>query len=254
MKIGFYDSGLGGLTILKAVRETLPQYDYVYYGDTAHLPYGDKSEEEIYTLAHNAIDLLFKSGASLIIVACNTVSAEVLRRLQDTVFNHLYPERRVLGVIVPTIEKLIETNAKNVVLIGTKRTVESKKYERELAKHESSIEMIARATPVLVPLIEAHDFEDARKALREAVGDLVVGVDTLVLGCTHYTLLKESIREVYPHLNVISQDEIIPEKIKTYLERHTEIESQLTRHQTIEIILSEWNERYEYIKKIFFDR
>lgn len=252
MKIGFYDSGLGGLTILKATRETLPRYDYIYYGDTANLPYGDKTEEEIYTLAHHAIDLLFQSGASLIIVACNTVSAEVLRRLQDTVFNHLYPERRVLGVIVPTIEKLVESHAKKVLLVGTKRTVESKKYERELAKLESSIEIITRAIPALVPLIEAHDFENAREALQKAIGIDVVDVDTLILGCTHYTLLKDSVRAVYPHIDVISQDEIIPEKIQTYLGRHPEIESRLTQHQTIEIVLSEWNERYEHIKKIFF--
>lgn len=253
MKIGFYDSGLGGLTILRATREMLPYYDYVYFGDTANLPYGDKSEEEIYTLAHDAIDKLFQDGASLIIVACNTISAEVLRKLQDTVFNNLYPDRRVLGVIIPTIEKLVESDIHNALLIGTRRTVASKKYERELEKKNSTIQLSALATPRLVPLIEAHEFQAAFSALQEIAHGNISNAEAVILGCTHYTVLKDMIREVYPHVTVLSQDEIIPEKIMSYLQRHNEIEAKLTRNATIEIILSEGSERYERIKKLFFN-
>jgi glutamate racemase len=252
MKIGLYDSGLGGLTILKAVREHMPAYDYVYLGDTANLPYGDKSESEIYALAHHAVERLFQEGVSLIIVACNTVSAEVLRRLQDDVFNHKYPDRRVLGVIIPTVEVLHESEAKHALLIGTKRTVISKKYAIELEKINSEIMLTQMATPSLVPKIEQHDFEGAFADVVPILDARVGSVDTLILGCTHYTMLKEAIRARYQNLHVISQDEIIPKKVEMYLTRHPEIESALTRKGTIEIILTENNERYELIKKMFF--
>jgi glutamate racemase len=252
MKIGFFDSGLGGLTILKAVRELMPSYDYVYLGDTANLPYGDKTEEEIYTLAHSAVERLFQEGVSLIIVACNTVSAEVLRRLQDDVFNHKYPDRRVLGVIIPTVEVLTESHAQRALLIGTSRTVASKKYEKELAKIDSAIELMSVATPTLVPKIERHEFDGAFENVQDVLDRHVGEVDTLILGCTHYTMLKERIRTQYPNMQVLSQDEIIPHKVQEYLSRHAEMEIALSRKGSIEIVLTESSERYELIKKMFF--
>ena len=127
MTIGLFDSGLGGLTILRAVVKQLPQYDYVYYGDTANLPYGDKSEAEIYDLSVAAMDYLFGEGCALIIVACNTASAETLRKLQDEYLPKHYPERRILGVIIPTVETLIADGVEAALLLATKRTVESQK-------------------------------------------------------------------------------------------------------------------------------
>lgn len=252
MKIGFFDSGLGGLTILKSVREHLPQYDYVYFGDTANLPYGNKTEEEIYALAHAGVEMLFDLGAQIVIVACNTVSADALRRLQDDVFNQKYPDRRVLGVIIPTVETLLESNAKNVLLVGTLRTVSSGKYERELNKITDIITMQALATPKLVPMIEDHTFDDAFASLIEYIDPRMGDVDTLVLGCTHYTVLKDQIREKYPHVEVVSQDEIIPKKLENYLERHAEIESKLTSGNTLDVVLSAESEKYTHIKKMFF--
>jgi glutamate racemase len=237
MKIGFFDSGVGGLTILHAVREILPQYDYVYFGDTANVPYGDKTEEEIYALTKGAVIHLFKQGVLLVIVACNTASAETLRRLQDSILVGEYVERRILGVIVPTVESLIESGARKVLLVGTRRTISSHKYERELAKISSKIELISIPIPKLVPYIESGNIEGACTTLEIALHGRTGEIDTIVLGCTHYTVLKEHVRTIYK-VRVISQDEIIPEKLKQYLTRHTEIESRLSRSESIEIELS----------------
>ncbi len=252
MKIGFFDSGLGGLTLLKAVRDLLPQYDYIYFGDTINLPYGNKSEDEIYQLAFHGIQKLFAMDAELVIIACNTVSAESLRRLQDTIFNHTHPERRVLGVIIPTVEAVLETEARNVLLIGTKRTIESNKYEYELKKMTNTIRLHAHATPYLVPLIEEHKSDEAINILRKDIEEKVGYVEALILGCTHYTLLKDALRVIYPEIRIFSQDEIIPEKLKNYLSRHSEIESILTRNKSLTILLSKESERYNEIKKVFF--
>ena len=129
MNIGFFDSGLGGLLILKAVARALPQYDYIYFGDTANLPYGDKTETEVYELTKAAIEELFNRDCLLVIVACNTASAESIRRIQDTYLKEEYHDRRILGVIVPTVEEVIEKGFKRAILLATTRTVESGKYE-----------------------------------------------------------------------------------------------------------------------------
>jgi glutamate racemase len=248
--IGFFDSGLGGLTILKAVRALMPEYDYVYFGDTAHLPFGDKTEEEIFELTRAGILKLFQKGALLVVVACNTASAESLRKLQDSILIGEYSDRRLLGVIIPTIEALLEQRAKNALLIGTERTIDSHKYERELAKITSDVKLTARATPKLVPCIESGNMDAAKIALEEAIGDMAAEVDTLILGCTHYTVLKGFIRSKYPW-KVLSQDEIIPQKLKDYLERHPEISMRLTQGRKAEILLSEESEQYTALKKEF---
>ncbi|MFZ2252739.1 MAG: glutamate racemase [Minisyncoccia bacterium] len=252
MKIGFFDSGLGGLTILKATRELLPQYEYVYFGDTANLPYGDKTEDEIFDFTRDAVIGLFEKGALLVIVACNTASAESVRRLQDTILTGVYADRKVLGVIIPTIEALIESGAQNVLLIGTRRTISSGKYDIELKKISSRINLTSFATPKLVPYIESGNIPGACTTLEINLHDKIgEEIDTIVLGCTHYTLLKDCVRDIY-NVRVISQDEIIPEKIKSYLAKHTEIETRLSRKGTVKIILSgEEDTRYEALRKEF---
>ncbi len=251
MKIGFFDSGMGGLTILRAVRARMPRYDYVYFGDTANVPYGNRSESEIHELTLKGIVRLLENGALLSVVACNSASAESLRKIQDTFLKEKYPDRKVLGVIIPTIETLIETHAHKVLLIGTQRTVDSRKYERELEKLSSHITLFGYATPTLVPKIEIGDLQgavhDAKKAITLKVGE----VDTVVLGCTHYTMLTDALRAEFPQIQFISQDEIIPKKIETYLERHLEIKNQLTQNGTTEILLSAETPEYDEIKKDF---
>lgn len=249
MKIGFFDSGLGGLTILSATRNRLPQFDYVYYGDTAHLPYGDRSEEDIFELTRAAMYHLFEKDAALIIIACNTASAETLRKLQDSILVGEYKDRRILGVIVPTIEELITENVHQVLLIGTNRTVASGKYERELMKHGAhAITLVKQATPELVPLIEANRINEAYEYIDSMLTPRIGEIDAVILGCTHYTVLKDHIREKWKNdLMVISQDEFIPEKLEAYLTKHTEIESRLTQQGTLEIELSKESDEYKII-------
>lgn len=237
MKIGFFDSGVGGLTILSATRELLPQYDYLYFGDTENVPYGDKTESEIYELTKRAVIHLFEQGALLVIIACNTASAETLRRLQDTILEGVYARHRILGVIIPTIESLVESGARKALLIGTRRTISSQKYEKELEKISSKILLTSIPIPKLVPYIESGNIHGACTTLEITLRDKVGEIDTIVLGCTHYTVLKERVRDIYK-VRVISQDEIIPEKLKQYLDRHTEIESQLSRNKSMSIELS----------------
>lgn len=254
MKIGFFDSGLGGLMILKAVRQLLPEYDYVYFGDTANLPYGDKSEEEVYAFTERGVETLFSQGAVLVVVACNTASAESLRRLQDGFLKEKYPENKVLGVIVPTLETLAEMHAHTAFVIGTQRTIDSKKYERELSKIAPTISLLPCATPELVPLIEAGQIDAAFTKLSALIDVYIPAIDSVVLACTHYVLLKQQLRESYPDLDIISQDEIIPKKIQTYLQRHSEITEKLTRGHSVEIHLSAETAYFENVKNAFLEK
>ena len=252
MKIGFFDSGLGGLTILKAVAKELPDYDYIYYGDTANLPYGDKSEEKIFALTKAGVAFLFEQDCALVIIACNTASSETLRKLQDDFLPASYPDRRILGVIIPTIEEMINTKAKRALLLATRRTVESGKYPMELQKHNAKkLTLYSLPMPGLVPQIESGKSDEATKEAIKAIDDeerRVGKVDTVVLGCTHYTKLKDGLRRNYGNrIRFISQDELIPKKLADYLKKHTEIESKLTRGGTRVIKLTAEREDYDQI-------
>ncbi len=249
MKIGFFDSGLGGLLLLKAVAKVLPQYDYEFYGDTAHLPYGDRSEEEIYGLTKAGVEHLFARDCLLVIVACNTASAETLRRLQDTILEGEYADRRILGVIIPTVEAMRDANHENIALFATKRTVESGKYERELRKLGAHVSLQSKALPELVPLIEAGKHEEATTLIAtEAKLMQAAGATAIVLGCTHYCLLKDEVRAALGREGeVISQDELIPERLRDYLLRHPEIESRLDHFATRNIFLTAHRPEYDAI-------
>jgi glutamate racemase len=246
MKIGFFDSGLGGLIALKAVAKDLPQYDYEFYGDTANLPYGDKTEEEIFALTKAGIVHLFNRDCLLVIVACNTASAETLRRLQDGFLKSEYPEHRVLGVIIPTVEELVSADIEHALLVATKRTVDSRKYEVELSKLTEAPLITSCATPELVPLIESGEHEAALQSLIATIKSRGE-VDGVILGCTHYSLLKDELRTEFPSLTVLSQDEIIPDKLTDYLERHPEIKSRLTEGGTRNVYLTDNSSRYDHI-------
>jgi glutamate racemase len=249
MKIGFFDSGLGGLTILKAVARALPAYDYEYFGDTAHLPYGDKTEVEIFELSMVAMRHLFARDCSLVIIACNTASAETLRKLQDEFLPLEFPDRRILGVIIPTVETVIASGVDKVGLVATKRTVESGKYEREFAKFSTAPQLFPVATPGLVPLIEAGQESEALESLAPILDNFLAdGVEGLILGCTHYTVLKEQIQNYTSHrLTIFSQDDIIPTKLEQYLGAHPEIASHLSELGRRNIHLSAVKESYDPI-------
>jgi glutamate racemase len=230
MKIGLFDSGLGGLTILRAVVRELPQYNYAFYGDTAHVPYGDKPEAEIYELTKEGVRYLFEEGSVLVIIACNTASAETARRLQQEFLPAEYPDRKILGIIVPTIEELRFSAPTKVALIGTKRTVESGKYQLELDHKGNGNTILTQiATPRLVPLIESGKIQEASEQAINKIESEAGDCKVIVLGCTHYTEIKDRLRKHFGDTKqIISQDEVIPEKLRAYLAAHPEIESQLT--------------------------
>jgi len=249
MKIGFFDSGLGGLTILKAVAKELPEYDYSYYGDTLHLPYGDKTEEEILALSKTGIEYLFKKGCLLVIVACNTASAETLRNLQQSWLLKEYPDRHVLGMIVPTVEEVLERNLPSVALLATKRTVESNKYGVELANRSAqAVTLIQVASPELVPFIELNELAAATQAAITRIESEAGESEGIILGCTHYTRVKDQLRQHFGARKVIfSQDEIIPKKLFSYLENHPEIEVRLTRAGERSVHLTQHRPDYDFI-------
>ncbi|MDA8596968.1 glutamate racemase [Candidatus Pacebacteria bacterium] len=254
MKIGFFDSGVGGLTILKATAAALPQYDYLFYGDTKHVPYGDRTEAEVYELTKAGVEYLFANGCALVILACNTASAETLRKLQDEYLPLAYPDRKILGVIIPVVEEVIESEVARALLIATTRTISSGKYHFELGKlaHEhTKIEAIA--TPDLVPLIESQQLTQALESVEKVLSPRVGEVGGIILGCTHYTLLTARLRERYPDLQIFSQAEIIPLKLKQYLENHREIESELTKTGSRKIYLTEHREDYDRMTEQFLE-
>lgn len=253
MNIGFFDSGLGGLTILREVAKLLPQYDYVYFGDTANVPYGDKTEAEIYELTKAGVIKLFNEDCLLVVVACNTSSAESIRKLQDTFLPTEFPDRKILGVIVPTIEELIDTNIDRALLLATKRTVESGKYQIELSKRDvQHVQLSAVAMTQLVPLIEAGNIEAAGHLAVATIEKEMGEGGVVILGCTHYTLFKEQLREYFGNkIKILSQDEIIPKKISTYLQNHSELTEKLTNTGKRAIHLSEHRADYDKLTATF---
>lgn len=222
MKIGFFDSGLGGLLVLNAVRQHLPDFDYLYLGDTLHVPYGNRSAQAIYTLTQKAVQYLFDHDCQLVIIACNTASASALRQLQQTWLAEHYPNRRVLGVVVPTAEAVAESGCQNVGLIGTSYSVRSGVYADELAKRNPNIALHGVATPLLVPLVEHDGAQFAAPIVQHYLQSLLdKNIDGLMLGCTHYPMLREAIEAALPNdVKIFDQTQIMPQKLADYLVRH----------------------------------
>lgn len=228
MKIGVFDSGLGGLAIARAIAELLPQYDYLYLGDTKRVPYGSRSQETIHEFTGQALDFLFDNDCRLVVIACNTASAESLRKSQQEYLPRNFPERRILGVIIPTAEAAVESGAKNVGVLATSSTVESGAYARELHRCSTEVNITQHAAPLLVPIIE----NDGLKYLDPILNDYLEGlnnIDSLILGCTHYCLIKDQVRARFKG-PVISSDEVVPAKLADYLRRHPEMEIELSRN------------------------
>lgn len=246
MNIGFFDSGLGGLFVLRHVIQKLPAYHYIFLGDTINVPYGTKNDDAIYALATESLRMLFDRDCKLVIFACNTASVTALRRIQNEFLPEFFPDCKVLGVIIPTVEEVLAHKSKTVAIIGTERTIHSGKYDRELSKLDPQISIISLATPTLVPLIEQGLLrgaeEEAITLIRKQI--LPSRPDTLILGCTHYGLLKVRLRETFPGLRILAQEEIIPEKLKSYLARHPEIEETLTRDSKREFFLTKITPAY----------
>lgn len=244
-KIGIFDSGLGGLYVAQAVRKALPDYDYLYLGDTLNLPYGRRSNDQINDLCEAAMRHLFTQGCELVLVACNTASAACLRRMQQGFLAREFPEKRVLGVVVPTLETAIDSGHTNIGLIATERTAHSNIYETELQKINPAVRLHSKATPLLVPLIEHGGEKYLDIVLKDYVDPLLANdIDCLILGCTHYISLKDRVRDI-TGVDIISQDEIVPVKTTQYLARHPDMAARLSRNGTFEIQATDLNEFFE---------
>jgi len=254
MSIGIFDSGLGGLVMTRAFREALPQHDFLYLGDTLHVPYGPRSAEAIYDFTLKAVDYLFDQGCPLVIIACNTASASALRRLQQEYLPAHYPDRRILGVIVPTIEAALAGGHRRIGLIGTAFTINSCTYRDELQKIDPQIEIFGKATPLLVPLVENNGIGYSEPVLRDYLASLVErDIDSLILGCTHYPLFKPLLQKLLPAtIAIISQDEIIPFKLADYLQRHPEIDEKLSKNGDIRACLTDVTQSYASIGEALF--
>ena len=255
MKIGVFDSGLGGLFVTRALVKNLPQYDYVYLGDTQRVPYGNRSHETIYIFLREAVDHLFAHGCELIIVACNTASAEALRRIQREYLPAHYPKRRVLGIIIPTAEAALkDPKIKRVGVLATQATVASGAYVRELKKIRPDVKIFQQAAPLLVPLVENNAIQFAEPILRSYLQPLLQkNIDVLLLGCTHYPILKKQIKNICGRdIKVIAQDEIISAKLAAYLRHHPEIEKKLGKHRRREFLVTDLTDATKTLSKKWF--
>lgn len=249
MKIGFFDSGLGGLTIVKPTALLLQQYDYYFFGDTANLPYGDKTEEEIFALTKTGVRALFERDCVLVIIVCNTASVQTLHKLQDEFLPAEYSDRKILGVVVPTVEALLARSRQRVLLLATKRIVDSGKYQLEISHRATTyISLQAAATPELVPLIELGEIDVAAKSAITRIETEGGESEVVILGCTHYTQIKGQLRNYFGESKIIlSQDEIIPEKIQEYLKLHPEVTSRLSTTGKRDIHLTKHRSDYDRV-------
>ncbi len=257
--IGFFDSGLGGLTILKEAVKILPQYSYIYLGDNARTPYGSRSQEVIYRFTIEGVTELFLKGAELVILACNTSSSSALRRIQQEFLPVDFPEKRVLGIIIPTTEEIDKfTRSKEIGIVATEATVNSLAYPKEIKKIFPDIKIYQQACPLLVPIIEAGEMDwlgldlIIKKYLSELFSKSQ-NIDTIILGCTHYGLIEEKIKNQLPNnIKIISQASIVAEKLKHYLIRHPEIEKKLNKAGKRMFLTTENSERVKNLSETFY--
>lgn len=244
--IGVFDSGYGGLTILRRIREILPQYDYLFLGDNARAPYGSRSFEIVYQFTLEAVKALFSYGCRLVIIACNTASAKALRTIQQNDLPHLDATRRVLGVIRPTVEAIGSlTKTRHVGLLATAGTVNSRSYNLELKKLCPDITVIGQACPLWVPIIEnnEHNSPGADYFVKEYIDALLARdpeIDTIILGCTHYPLMLDKIRQYTPPgIRLVPQGEYVAPSLARYMERHPDMEARCTRQGTCRYLTTE---------------
>ena len=258
--IGVFDSGYGGLTILREIRRRLPQYDYLYLGDNARAPYGPRSFDVVYRFTLEAVRYLFSQGCHLVILACNTASAKALRSIQQNDLPRIDPGRRVLGVIRPTVEKLGElSRTGNIGVLGTAGTVRSRSYDLEIAKLYPEFSTTSQACPMLVPLVENSeaDSEGADYFVEKYVSQLYgqnPDIDTVLLACTHFPLLYDKIRRAVPdRAKVIRQGDIVADSLADYLRRHPEMEARCSKGGSARYLTTENPESFSSLARIFLD-
>jgi glutamate racemase len=263
MPLGFFDSGLGGLTVYRSARELLPQYDAVYLGDTARTPYGNRSFEAILRFTTEGVEHLFARGCPLVVIACNTASAKALRTIQQRLLPARWPDRRVLGIIRPSAEALASFPAGgHVALWATEGTVRSDSYALELEKIATQVRLTQVACPLLVPLVEAGELSGPGleyfldKYWRETTARAGTDApDALLLACTHYPLLREAIvRRVPRETRVLVQADIIAPALADYLRRHPEMAARLSTGGSESFLTTDQTEGFARLASLFLGR
>jgi glutamate racemase len=258
--IGVFDSGYGGLTVLRELRKALPLHDFLYLGDNARTPYGTRSFRVVYEYSLQCVKYLFSQGCPLVILACNTASAKALRNIQQLDLPQMGPDKRVLGVIRPCVEKVAEiTSNGRVGILGTPGTVASLSYPLELEKWGDGkiISVTQQACPMWVPLVENNELENpgtdffVEKDIRQLLTN-DPDLDTIILGCTHYPLLMKTIQKYLPPgVQVIDQGPVVAEKLKDYLCRHPEMDQHISRNAAGGYLTTETSEIFEAKAKLF---
>lgn len=233
--IGVFDSGYGGLTVLKEIVKQLPAYDYIYLGDNARAPYGSRSFETIYQYTLQCVQWFFAQGCELVILACNTASAKALRTIQQKDLPRIDSAKRVLGVIRPTTEVVGNySRSGEVGILGTVGTIQSQSYPIEIAKFFPQLKVYQEACPMWVPLVENNEYDKpgADYFIRQHIMHLLQQsprIDTLLLACTHYPLLINKIRQYVPAgTTLLSQGEIVAPSLLQYLQNHPEVAARCT--------------------------
>lgn len=256
--IGIFDSGYGGLTIFDKIREAMPGYDYLYLGDNARSPYGTRSFEVVYRFTRQAVAKLFDEGCQLVILACNTASAKALRTIQQKDLPLWDAERRVLGVIRPTVELMDQMSAsKHIGILGTTGTISSGSYSMEIKKMFPHITVTGEACPMWVPLVENNEFATpgADYFVEKHLERLLAtdpAIDTIVLGCTHYPLLMAKIKQFLPaDITVLAQGEYVADSLKLYLLRHPEMDARLTTGGNCRFLTTESAEKFSDAASVF---
>jgi glutamate racemase len=257
--IGVFDSGFGGINILRGIAKKLPAYDYIYLGDTARTPYGTRSKQIVYAFTRQAVDFLFAHHSELIILACNTASSDALRKIQREYVPKHYPGKKVLGVLIPAAEEAIsKTRNKRIGVLATEGTVESGAFVRELTKLNPTVKVFQQPCPLLAPIVEAGEqhskatkliLEHYLKPLKNS------GIDTLILGCTHYGILENQIKKsVSSDVTVISEEKVVPKKLAEYLRRHPDIERRLGKNGVIQFYSTDLTPKFTSLGSAFFGR
>lgn len=249
--IGIFDSGYGGLTILQQIRLVMPQYDYIYLGDNARTPYGTRSFEVVYEFTRQAVERLFAMGCHLVVLACNTASAKALRSVQQNDLERLDPQRRVLGIIRPTVESIGGmTHSRHVGILATEGTILSASYPLEVKKLFPDVVVTGQACPLWVPLVENNEATSsgADYFVQKYIDALLAQdplIDTVILGCTHYPLLLDKIKKYMPSgIRVICQGEYVAASLQDYLMRHPEMDVRCSKDGKCRFFTTESKEKF----------
>lgn len=256
--IGIFDSGYGGLTILKELQKVLPEYDFIYLGDNARAPYGTRSFQTVYKYTLQCVKELFNRNCNLIVLACNTASAKALRTIQQNDLPHIHPDKRVLGIIRPTVEVIANyTQNQKVGILGTPGTISSQSYIIEINKFFPQLQVFQQACPLWVPLVEnfEHENEGADYFVKKYLSELFCqdpAIDCLLLACTHYPLLLNKINKYLPpNVLVVTQDFIVANSLKQYLIKHSAMNEVCSKNGKTEYLTTENSELFNRLASLF---